>query len=151
MSDNEDKGILERLTSRVKPTDLLAYGLIPEFAGRLPVIARLQDLSKEMLVRIMIEPKDSIYRQYRELLKEDGVELSIKPVVFEQIAELAMDYKVGARSLRGIFEELMVDVLYMLPDNPKIRKVIINSLFERPKLVSEQNPAGSAQASTPKH
>lgn len=151
MSDNEDKGILDRLTSRVKPTDLLAYGLIPEFAGRLPVIARLQDLSKEMLVRIMIEPKDSIYRQYREMLKEDGVELSIKPVVFEQIAELAMDYKVGARSLRGIFEELMVDVLYMLPDNPKIKKVIINSLFERPKLISEQNLAGSAQASTPKH
>ena len=143
-SDDDNQEILNRLTARVKPTDLLAYGLVPEFAGRLPVIARLQDLTKEMMVRIMIEPKDSIYRQYREMLKSDGVELSIKPIVFEQIADLAMEYKVGARSLRGIFEELMTDVLYTIPDNPSIRKVIINSLFESPRLIGEAPPKAPA-------
>ena len=142
-SDNDDPEILKRLTARVKPTDLLAFGLVPEFAGRLPVIARLQDLTKEMMVRIMIESKVSIYRQYRELLKRDGVELSIRPIVFEQIADIAMEYKVGARSLRGIFEELMTDVLYAIPDNPSIRKVIFNSLFEPPRLMGESPPKTS--------
>ena len=136
-SDNDNQETLNRINARVKPTDLLAYGLVPEFAGRLPVIARLQDLSKEMMVRIMIEPKNSIYRQYREMLKSDGVELVIKPIVFEQIAAVAMEYKVGARSLRGIFEELMTDVLYAIPDNPSISKAIINSLFEPPRLIAE--------------
>ena len=132
MEASDDKEILDRLSARIKPTDLLAFGLVPEFAGRLPVIARLQDLTREMLVRIMVEPRDSLYRQYRELLKADGVELSIKPVVFEQIAEIAMEYKVGARSLRGLFEELLLDVLYRIPDNPGIRKVTFQSLFEPP-------------------
>ena len=136
-SDNDNQEILNRLNARVKPTDLLEYGLVPEFAGRLPVIARLQDLSKQMMVRIMIEPKNSIYRQYREMLKGDGVELAIEPIVFDQIADLAMEYKVGARSLRGIFEELMTDVLYAIPDNPGIRKVVINSLFEPACLIAE--------------
>jgi ATP-dependent Clp protease ATP-binding subunit ClpX len=89
------------------------------------------------MVRIMIEPKNSIYRQYREMLKGDGVELAIEPIVFDQIADLAMEYKVGARSLRGIFEELMTDVLYAIPDNPGIRKVVINSLFEPARLIAE--------------
>jgi len=136
-SDDDNKQILNRLNARVKPTDLLTYGLVPEFAGRLPVIARLQDLSKPMMVRIMVEPKNSIYKQYCEMLKSDGVELAIEPIVFEQIADLAMEYKVGARSLRGIFEELMTDVLYAIPDNPSIRKVVINSLFEPPRLIAE--------------
>jgi ATP-dependent Clp protease ATP-binding subunit ClpX len=139
-SDNDNQEILGRLNARIKPTDLLEYGLVPEFAGRLPVIARLQDLSKQMMVKIMIEPKNSIYRQYREMLKGDGVELAIAPEVFEQIADLAMEYKVGARSLRGIFGELMTDVLYAIPDNPRIRKVLINSLFEPPRLMGEQPP-----------
>ena len=143
-SDNDNQETLNRINARVKPTDLLAYGLVPEFAGRLPVIARLQDLSREMMVRIMVEPKNSIYRQYREMLKSDGVELVIKPVVFEQIAAVAMEYKVGARSLRGIFEELMTDVLYAIPDNPAIRRVIINSLFEPPRLVGEAPPKAPA-------
>jgi ATP-dependent Clp protease ATP-binding subunit ClpX len=143
-SEDDNQEILGRLNARVKPTDLLAYGLVPEFAGRLPVIARLQDLSRQMMVRIMIEPKNSIYRQYREMLKSDGVELAIQPIVFEQIADLAMEYKVGARSLRGIFEELITDVLYAIPDNPSIRKVVINSLFESPRLMAEAPPEAPA-------
>jgi len=130
LSASDNQGAITTLNTRVKPGDLRAYGLIPEFAGRLPIIARLQDLTKEMLVRIMVEPKGSIYNQFREVLRADGVELAVEPLVFEQIADLALEYKAGARSLRGLFEGLMRDVLYVLADDPRIRKVSIGSLFE---------------------
>lgn len=136
VSDSDDQHILDRLNSRVKPTDLFKFGLIPEFAGRLPVIANLQQLSKELLARIMVEPRNSIYNQFREILKDEGVELVIEPEVFRQIAEMAFEYKVGARSLRGIFEEMLMPVLYQVPDLPDARKVVIKSLFEEPSLVT---------------
>jgi ATP-dependent Clp protease ATP-binding subunit ClpX len=129
-SADDNQNILDRLNKRVKPTDLFEFGLIPEFTGRLPVIARLHDLSKPMLVRIMSTAKNSIYRQYIAIFRDEGVELSIGPRVFEQIAELALEYKTGARSLRGIFEELITPILYLIPDNPEICKVEISSLFE---------------------
>ncbi|WP_263772283.1 AAA family ATPase [Propionivibrio soli] len=131
----DDKSILDRLNKRVKPTDLFEYGLIPEFTGRLPVVANFQDLSKDMLVRIMSVPKNAIYRQYVELFRAEGVELAVGPRVFEQIAEIAIEYKTGARSLRGIFEELITPVLYLVPDNREIGRVEINSLFEEPRLL----------------
>ena len=132
-TDNQDnKRILDRLNSRVKPTDLFAYGLIPEFTGRLPIIARFGDLSREMLVRIMTEPRDSILSQFQEIFTSIGVELAVERKVFEQIAEIAMEYKTGARSLRGIFEELIAPILYVIPDNPSIRKVVVASLFTEP-------------------
>jgi ATP-dependent Clp protease ATP-binding subunit ClpX len=132
-TDNQDnKRILDRLNSRVKPTDLFAYGLIPEFTGRLPVIARFGDLSRDMLVRIMTEPRDSILSQFQEIFASIGVELAVERKVFEQIAEIAMEYKTGARSLRGIFEELVSPILYVVPDNPSIRKVAITSMFADP-------------------
>ena len=131
----EEQHILDRLNTRVKPTDLFKFGLIPEFAGRLPVVANLHNLSKEQLVRIMVEPRNSLSNQFREILKDEGVELLIEPIVFEQIAEMAFEYKVGARSLRGIFEELLMPVLYQVPDRPEVRKVVIKSLFEEASLV----------------
>ena len=130
----DDQKILERLNARVKPTDLLEFGLIPEFAGRLPIVTRLHDLSQDMLIRILTEPKNAIYRQFRAMLAADGVDLQIDPDVFRQMAELAIEYKAGARSLRGIFEEMMTDVMYAVPDNPGIRQVVIRSLFEPPRL-----------------
>ena len=135
-SGDDDRNILERLNARIKPTDLLEFGLIPEFAGRLPIVTRLQDLSQEMLVRIMTEPKNAIAKQFTAMLQADGVKLEIAPLVFEQIAELAIEYKAGARSLRGIFEEMMADILYAIPDNPAIRSVSIRSLFEPPVIAS---------------
>jgi ATP-dependent Clp protease ATP-binding subunit ClpX len=132
----EDQHILERLNTRVKPTDLFKFGLIPEFAGRLPVIANLQNLSKEQLARIMVEPRNSIYNQFREMLRDEGVELEVGNEVFQQIAEMAFEYKVGARSLRGIFEEMLLPVLYQVPDRPEVRKVVIKSLFEEPSLIA---------------
>ena len=134
-SDSDDQNILDRLNKRVKPTDLFEFGLIPEFTGRLPVVASFQNLSKEMLVRIMSVPKNSIYQQYTEIFRAEGVELSIGQRVFEQIAEIAIEYKTGARSLRGIFEELMTPILYLVPDNPDIYRIEIDSLFEDARIV----------------
>jgi ATP-dependent Clp protease ATP-binding subunit ClpX len=136
VGDHNDQKILDRLNKRIKPTDLFKFGLIPEFAGRLPVIANLQSLSKELLVKVMVEPRNSIYNQFREILKEEGVELVIEQEVFQQIAEMAVEYKVGARSLRGIFEEMLLPVLYQVPDRPDARKVVIKSLFVEPSLVA---------------
>ncbi len=129
-SQSDDQKVLDRLNARVKPTDLFRFGLIPEFAGRLSIIARLKELSKDMMVRIMIEPQHSIYRQFRAILQNEGVELVIEPAVFGQIADLAFEFKVGARSLRGIFEEMITPVLYVVPDRPEVKKVTIRSLFE---------------------
>ena len=134
-SGEDNQNILDRLNKRVKPTDLFEFGLIPEFTGRLPIIANFEDLNREMLVRIMSVPKNSIYRQYQEIFKAEGVELSIGPRVFEQISELAIEYKTGARSLRGIFEELMTPILYLVPDHPEICRIEIDSLFEDPRVL----------------
>jgi ATP-dependent Clp protease ATP-binding subunit ClpX len=101
--DSDNVKILERLNSRVKPTDLFEYGLIPEFTGRLPVVARFAPLDRGMLVRIMTEPRDAIYRQFRAIFRNEGVALTVEPQVFEQIAQIALEYRTGARSLRGIF------------------------------------------------
>jgi len=134
-SEADNQQLLDRLNSRVKPTDLFEFGLIPEFAGRLPIVASLKALSREMLVRVMTEPANSIYGQYRQILQNDGVELVIEPQVFIQIADMAMEYKVGARSLRGIFEELLTPVIYLVPDHPEVRQVRISSLFENPRYI----------------
>jgi ATP-dependent Clp protease ATP-binding subunit ClpX len=134
-SNTENQRILDRLNTRVKPTDLFTYGLIPEFTGRLPIIARFSELTRDMLVRILTEPRNSIYRQFVEIFAAEGVALEVAPRVFEQIAELAIEYKTGARSLRGIFEELLTPVLYVVPDDPTIRGVEIQSLFSEPTFV----------------
>jgi len=142
-SGDDNQNILDRLNSRVKPTDLFTYGLIPEFTGRLPIIARLDDLSKQMLSRILTEPKNSIYNQFREIFRNEGVELTIEQRVFDQIAELAFEYKTGARSLRGIFEEMITPILYVVPDNRDVSKVAIASLFTEPSLIKDSRPAQS--------
>jgi ATP-dependent Clp protease ATP-binding subunit ClpX len=128
----DNQQIIDRLNARVKPTDLFGYGLIPEFTGRLPTIARFGELTREMLVRIMIEPRDCIYGQFREIFRNEGVELTVERKVFEQIAELAIEYKTGARSLRGLFEELIAPILFLVPDDRTITKVAIGSLFAEP-------------------
>ena len=131
----ESRQMLQRLNSRVKPTDLFTFGLIPEFTGRLPVMTRFEALSKATLVRIMTEPKNSIYELFRQIFRNEGVELTVESKVFEQIAELAVEYNTGARSLRGIFEELITPILFVVPDSPDIEKVIIASLFTDPAYV----------------
>ena len=119
----------------MKPTDLFEYGLIPEFTGRLPIIANFQTLTRDMLVRIMTEPKNSIYNQFLEIFKNEGVELKIEPKVFQQISEIAMEYKTGARSLSGIFEELINPLLFIVPDDATIQKVVVSSLFADAQII----------------
>jgi ATP-dependent Clp protease ATP-binding subunit ClpX len=109
--------------------------LIPEFTGRLPIIATFQHLTRQMLVRILTEPKNSLYNQFREIFSSEGAELEIADKVFEQISDVAIEYKTGARSLRGIFEELISPVLYLLPDDRGIEKVVITSLFSEAQIV----------------
>ena len=89
----------------------------------------------------MTEPRNSIYSQYQQILKESGVELLIEPLVFEQIADLAMEYRVGARSLRGIFEEMLTPAMYLVPDHPEVRQVRIASLFEDPRFIGTRASA----------
>ena len=88
-----------------------------------------------MLMRIMVEPRDSIYRQFRDIFANEGVDLVVEPKVFRQIAEIAIEYKTGARSLRGIFEELISPILYVVPDRADIAQVVIASLFTPPRFV----------------
>ncbi|MDR2624827.1 MAG: AAA family ATPase [Zoogloeaceae bacterium] len=143
-TQGDDAKILERLNSRVKPTDLVEFGLIPEFTGRLPIVVRVQPLSREMLARVMVEPQDALYRQFQAILAEEGVRLVVAPRVFEQIADIALEYKAGARSLRGIFEELLTPVLFTIPDHPEVKQVHIRSLYEAPVLVGEQGGSGNS-------
>ena len=130
VAENNNQKILDRLNSRIKPTDLMSFGLIPEFTGRLPVVASLAPLTQAMLVSIMTVPKNCLYNQFREVFKREGVELTIEARVFDEIASLAVEYKVGARSLRGIFEEMIAPVLFAIPDQPDVKTVLIRSLFE---------------------
>jgi ATP-dependent Clp protease ATP-binding subunit ClpX len=108
----------------VEPDDLVKYGLIPELIGRLPVIATLKELSKEDLIRVLTEPKDALIKQYKALFKIDGVELEFTKEALEEIAELAIKRKTGARGLRAILEEIMVDIMFELPEY-RGKKVII--------------------------
>jgi len=140
-SADDNPSILKRLNARVKPTDLFEFGLIPEFTGRLPITARFQPLTKPLLVRIMTEPANCIYNQFRDILKSEGVELTVEQEVFDQIADLVIEYKNGARSLRGLFEELITPVLFLVPDDPTIRQVVIKSLFTEPLIVRSERGA----------
>jgi len=141
MVRDDTQKVLDRLNSRVKPTDLVTYGLIPEFTGRLPIVAHFKDLTRKMLVRIMVEPRNSIYSQFQEIFRNEGVELIVEPKAFDQIAELAFEYQNGARSLRGIFEEMMTPILYVVPDSPDIDKVVVTSLFSEATLMHKQPAA----------
>jgi ATP-dependent Clp protease ATP-binding subunit ClpX len=134
MGENNSQKILDRLNARIKPTDLIKFGLIPEFTGRLPVVANTKALTMDLLVRIMTEPRNAIYHQFREVLNGEGVELVIEKRTFDDIATLAVEYKIGARSLRGIFEEMIAPVLYAIPDRPEVKKVVFKSLFADPEL-----------------
>jgi len=112
---------VEMLT-QLQPQDLMKYGFIPEFIGRLPVIATLEDLDKQALVQILTRPKNAIIRQYQKLFEYENVRLKFSDDALEAIASLAMERKVGARGLRMILEELMLDLMYYLPSYKKVRE-----------------------------
>ncbi|CCY99070.1 aTP-dependent Clp protease ATP-binding subunit ClpX [Clostridium sp. CAG:793] len=107
------------------PQDLLKFGLIPEFVGRLPIIATLRELDKDALIDIMTKPKNALVKQYKKLLSIDGVDLEFTQEALETIVDKAIERKTGARGLRSIMEETMRDVMYEIPSNPKIAKCTI--------------------------
>ncbi len=113
------------LLSRVTLEDIRKFGMIPEFIGRLPVVFALQSLSKEMLVKILKEPKNAIIKQYQKLLELDEVKLDFEDGALEAIAEKAMERKTGARALRAIIEEFMLDIMYEIPKDDSIGQVLI--------------------------
>ncbi|MFR1777655.1 MAG: ATP-dependent protease ATP-binding subunit ClpX [Clostridia bacterium] len=107
------------------PQDLLKFGLIPEFVGRLPIVTTLEELDKEALISILTKPKNALVKQYKKLLAMDGVDLEFKPEAVEAIVEKAIERKTGARGLRSIIEEIMRDIMFDIPSNPKIEKCIV--------------------------
>jgi ATP-dependent Clp protease ATP-binding subunit ClpX len=118
----------------VLPEDLLKFGLIPEFVGRLPVLATLEPLDEETLVRILTEPKNSLVKQYQKLLSLDGVELEFEPGALTQIAKEAIKRNTGARGLRAIIEQIMLDMMYELPSREDISKCVITEETVRDKV-----------------
>src|SRR5438477_1217586 len=118
MSGRRDIGLLEQ----VQPVDLIKFGFIPEFIGRMPVVAVLEDLDKQALVQILSKPKNAIIRQYQKLFEFENVRLKFSDDALEAIAALAMERKVGARGLRMILEDLMLDLMYYIPSYKKVRE-----------------------------
>ena len=124
------------LLKHIQPEDLLKYGLIPEFIGRLPVLVTLEELSKEALVEIITEPKNALIKQYNKLFSMDGVELEVRDDAVEAIAEKALERKTGARGLRGIMEKIMNNIMYELPSRDDVSKCIIT----RETVEAEKDP-----------
>lgn len=132
-----------KIFEELLPQDLLKFGLIPEFVGRLPIIATLKELDKEALINIVTEPKNALTKQYKKLLELDGVELEFEPEALNSIVEKAIERNTGARGLRSIIEDIMRDIMFDIPSNPKIEKCIItkDTVEEKdgPKLVINEN------------
>jgi len=117
--------------SLVEPEDLVKYGLIPELIGRLPVIATLKELDKEELIRVLVEPKDALIKQYQALFKLDDVELEFEKEALEAIVNKAIERKTGARGLRAILEEAMVDIMFNLPEYRGYKIIITKDVIEK--------------------
>jgi len=114
------------LIKEVQPEDLLKYGMIPEFVGRLPVLAPLHELSEDALVEILTKPKNALVKQYQKLFEMDGVKLKFTRGALYKVAQMAQEHKSGARGLRAILESAMLDIMYDTPSQPNIREVVIN-------------------------
>ena len=115
------------ILAQVQQHDLLKFGIIPELIGRLPVIASLDSLKREDLVRILTEPKNAMTKQYQALMAYDSVELEFEPEALEAVADKAIEMKIGARGLRSVMEGIMTDIMYAVPSDSTIRKVIITA------------------------
>lgn len=122
----EDTPTIGYTLKQVEPEDLVKYGLIPEFVGRLPVLATLEELDVDALVRILTEPRNSLTRQYAKLFEMDGVEVDFREDSLRAVAERAMERKTGARGLRSILEAMLLDTMYRIPSEKGVTKVVID-------------------------
>ena len=137
------------LLAQATPDDLLAYGLIPEFVGRLPVMVTVEPLDHAALMRILTVPRNAIIKQFQHLFTLDGVELVFSQEALSTAAHLALKYKTGARGLRSIIEEALLNVMYEIPSRKEIKKCVINASVIRkeaePELYDEHGrPIGMA-------
>lgn len=137
------------LLVQVEPEDLIKFGLIPELIGRLPVVATLEELTEEALIKILLEPKNALVKQYAKLLEMEECELEITPEALSAIAKKALERKTGARGLRSIMEQLLLDVMFDLPTRQNVSKVVIDennvNNDTRPMLVYREAPIASGQ------
>jgi len=125
-SKDEKRNVGEVLAD-VEPEDLIRYGLIPEFVGRLPVIATLEELDAEALVSILTEPKNALTKQYAKLFEMEGVDIDFREDGLQTIAERAMERKTGARGLRSILESVLLETMYNIPSMDNVSKVVIDA------------------------
>ena len=151
-SKDSQKSIGETLLD-VEPSDLIGYGLIPEFIGRLPVVATLQELDREALVSILVQPKNALFKQYQALFAMENVDLDIRDDALDAIAEKAIERKTGARGLRSILETTLLDTMYKIPSEQDVIKVVVDASVingeNEPMLVyekSEQKKVASDEA-----
>ena len=133
----------KKIMTKVKPKDLLGYGLIPEFIGRLPVIATLEELDRDDLVKVLTEPKNSLIKQYQQLFEYSCVQLNFAEQAIKAIAEQAIERKTGARGLRSIIEESMLETMFDVPSQDNIKEVVISEKVinegEEPLIVYEND------------
>ena len=138
------------IMAQVQQHDLLQFGIIPELIGRLPVVATLESLKRDDLVRILTEPKNAMTRQYQTLMSYDGVELAYEPEALEAIADKAIEMKIGARGLRSVVENVMTDIMYRIPSDKTAKKVLVTAESVRegtsPLVLHEGDPALEAPA-----
>ncbi len=137
------KNNIGNVLSLVEPEDLIKYGMIPEFVGRLPVVATLDELTEDQLIKILVEPKNALTKQYEKLLALDNVKLRFTEGALRAIAKKAIERKTGARGLRAIMEEVMLEIMYEIPSRKNVRECIINedvlTRKERPILIFEKS------------
>ncbi len=122
----DDTKRLGEVFREVEPEDLIRYGLIPEFVGRLPVVATLEELDENALMRILTEPKNALVKQYSRLFEMEGCELDLRPDALRAVSRKAMERKTGARGLRTVMEQILLDIMYDLPSMEHVSKVVVD-------------------------
>ena len=152
VKSQERKADVSKLLFDVEPEDLIKFGLIPEFVGRLPVVATLEELNEEALVRILTEPKNAITKQFKKLFDMEGVELEVRPDALLAIARKALKRKTGARGLRTIMESVLLDTMYDLPSLENVSKVVVDESVinhqTEPYLIYTNAPAAAPRAAS---
>ncbi|MEW5248494.1 ATP-dependent Clp protease ATP-binding subunit ClpX [Microbulbifer sp. 2201CG32-9] len=143
VKSKDDSGSFGEVLRDLEPEDLVRYGLIPEFVGRLPVTATLEELDREALVRILTEPRNALTKQYMKLFEMEGVELDFRPDALDAVAHKSMERKTGARGLRSIMESVLLETMYDIPSTDNVAKVVIDEAVIKgesaPLLVYESN------------
>jgi ATP-dependent Clp protease ATP-binding subunit ClpX len=126
VKSKEDTRAIGEIFRDVEPEDLIKFGLIPEFVGRLPAIATLESLDEKALMSILLEPKNALTKQFAKLFEMEGVELEFRPAALKSIAQKALARKTGARGLRSIMEHALLEIMYELPNMPHLHKVVVD-------------------------